>query len=189
MPAPGAPQRLRAATALACSRSDCARLSDADGPPSRLTCACAAASASTVFGALTCGLDCGYSTAKGSLGKYAAACQFVQPDFTVGAKCEDKGGKKTLSCSYFHKVSGDMQLGVAIAKPLAKADVAIEFGTAYKLDKDTTVKSKVDSAGTLSASYKQKISPLTTMTLCAAVDVVNLADNKHKFGLALNITP
>ena len=147
------------------------------------------ASASTVFGALTCGLDCGYSTAKGSLGKYAAACQFVQPDFTVGAKCEDKGGKKTLSCSYFHKVSGDMQLGVAIAKPLAKADVAIEFGTAYKLDKDTTVKAKVDSEGILCCSYKQKISSLTTMTLAAQVDTVNLSDNKHKFGLQLNLTP
>jgi len=58
-----------------------------------------------------------------------------------------------------------------------------------KLDKDTTVKGKVDSAGILSGSYKQKISPLTTMTLAAQVDAVNLADNKHKFGLALNITP
>ena len=38
-------------------------------------------------------------------------------------------------------------------------------------------------------SYKQKISSLTTMTLAAQVDTVNLADNKHKFGLVLNITP
>ena len=67
--------------------------------------------------------------------------------------------------------------------------MTIKFGTAYKLDKDTTVKAKVDSDGVLCTSYKQKISPLTTMTLAAQVDTVNLGDNKHKFGLQLNITP
>jgi len=113
----------------------------------------------------------------------------VQPDFVVSAKCADSKGSKTLSCGYYHKVSPLMQVGVNLSKPLSKPDVDIEFGCAYKLDKDTAVKGKVDSAGMMSCSYKQKISALTTMTLAATVDVVNLADNKHKFGLALNITP
>jgi len=147
------------------------------------------ASASTVYGALTMGADCAYSTQKSQLSKYAAACQFVQPDFVFSAKCAEAKGAKTLSCAYYHKVSSLMQVGVNLSKPLAKPDVDIEFGCAYKLDKDTTVKSKVDSAGALSASYKQKISSLTTMTLAAQIDVVNLSENKHKFGLALNITP
>jgi len=147
------------------------------------------ASASTVYDALVMGVDCAFCTRKGAVQKYAAACQYVQPDFTVSAKCEDKSGAKTLSCTYFHKVSSDMQLGVSLAKPLAKSDVAIQFGCAYKLDKDTAVKMKVDSEGILCSSYKQKISPLTTMTLAAQVDTVNLSDNKHKFGLQLNITP
>jgi voltage-dependent anion channel protein 2 len=59
----------------------------------------------------------------------------------------------------------------------------------YKLDKDTNVKAKVNSDGKLSAAYKQKISPLTTMTLSAVVDTVNLDQNNHKFGLVLNVTP
>ena len=142
-----------------------------------------------MYNAFALGIDCAYSTSKGKLTKYAAATQFVQPEFTIMAKCADSGGAKTMTCSYFHKVSGDMQLGVEIAKPLAKPDVAIQFGTAYKLDKDTTVKAKVDSEGILCTSYKQKISALTTMTLAAQVDTVNLADNKHKFGLQLNLTP
>jgi voltage-dependent anion channel protein 2 len=147
------------------------------------------ASCSTVYSTFAFGLDGSYSVAKGSLGKYACAMQFVQPDFTIASKMEDKSGSKTLKCSYFHKVSGDMQLGVSIEKPLAKPDMTIEFGTAYKLDKDTTVKAKVDSDGILCASYKQKISPLTTMTLAAQVDTVQLSDSKHKFGLQLNVTP
>lgn len=147
------------------------------------------ASASTAYGAITVGGDCAYSTSKGALTKYALACQFVQPDFTVSCKAADSKGSKTLSTGYYHKVSSIMQVGVNLSKPLAKPDFDIEFGCQYKLDKDTTVKGKVDSAGILSCSYKQKISPLTTMTLAAQVDAVNLADNKHKFGLALNITP
>jgi len=146
------------------------------------------ASASTCYGNMALGIDCTYSTPKGVLDKYAAACQFVQPDFVVSAKFADSKGK-TLSCGYYHKVSPLMQVGVNLSKKLNKADVDIDFGCAYKLDKDTAVKGKVDSAGKMSCSYKQKISALTTMTLAAEVDVVNLADNKHKFGLQLNITP
>jgi len=147
------------------------------------------ASASTCYGNMAVGIDCAYSTPKSALTKYAAACQCLQPDFVVSAKCADSKGSKTLSCGYYHKVSPLMQVGVNLSKPLSKPDVDIEFGCAYKLDKDTAVKGKVDSAGMMSCSYKQKISALTTMTLAATVDVVNLADNKHKFGLALNITP
>ena len=147
------------------------------------------ANVSTVYSALTCGLDCAYSAAKGTLSKYSAVCSLVQPEYIFTARCDDKGGKKTLGCSYYHKVSGDMQLGVSLAKPLAKSDVAIEFGCAYKLDKDTTVKAKVDSEGILCTSYKLKVNPMTSMTLAACVDTVNLSDNKHKFGLQLNVTP
>jgi len=145
------------------------------------------ASASMAMGDITAGVDCSYCANKGALTKYAAACQFVQPDFTVSAKCEDKSGAKTLGCGYYHKVSGDMQLGVALTKAMAKPTVDIEFGTAYKMDKDTTVKGKVNSDGMLLCSYKQKLSSTTTMTLAASVDTLNLADNKHKFGVALNL--
>jgi voltage-dependent anion channel protein 2 len=146
------------------------------------------ASCSTIYGALTCGADCAYSTKSSTLAKYALAGQFVQPDFVVSAKCAHAKGAKTLSCGYYHKVSSLMQVGVTLSKPLAKGEVDIDFGCAYKLDKDTTVKGKVDTKGALSCSYKQKISPLTTMTLAAQINVAD-TDDKHKFGLALNITP
>jgi len=144
-------------------------------------------SASTMFGDIAAGVDAAYSASKGALVKYALAGQMVKPDFTVAAKYADSKGAGTLSCSYFHKVSSLMQVGVNVAKPLAKPDVGIEFGCAYKLDKDTTVKAKVESAGTLSCSYKQKVSAITTMTLAAQVDAVNL--DKQKFGLEMMIAP
>jgi len=146
----------------------------------------------TAYQSVTLGCSMDYSTTKSALTKLGAALQFVQPDFTVVAKCSDSVGKadgQVYTGSYYHKVSGDMQVGAELTKAMNKPDVSLAFGTAYKLDKDTSVKAKVDSDGILCASYKQKVSSMTTMTLASQIDTVNLADNKHKFGLVLNITP
>jgi voltage-dependent anion channel protein 2 len=151
----------------------------------------AIANASGTFAALTVGAECGYSTSKSALSKYAAACQYVQPDFTVSAKLAEAMSKpgKNFSGAYYHKVSGDMQVGAELSKAASKSDVDLAFGCQYKLDKDTTVKGKVDSDGKLLASFKQKLSPLTLLTLAAEIDTVNLNDGKHKFGMVMNLTP
>ena len=147
------------------------------------------ASCSTVYGAFTCGADCSLSPA-GKLKKGAIAFQCVLPEYTVSGKYEmDPAKSDAVSCSLYHKVSPLMQVGVAVKKPLSAAAFGVDFGCQYKLDKDTTVKSKVDADGKLSLAYKQKISSLTTMTLAAEINAVNLQASDHKFGLALNITP
>jgi len=151
----------------------------------------AAASFAASKGSVALGGSVDYSASKAAMTKYAVAAQFTQPDFTLMAKLSESmsdGGQDYMG-SYFHKVSSSMQVGTELNKKHNK-DVALAFGCAYKLDKDTTVKGKVDADGNLTASYKQKISSLTTLTLAAAVDTLNLADSaNHKFGLALSITP
>ena len=48
---------------------------------------------------------------------------------------------------------------------------------------------QVDSDGKLFASFKQQLSPLTLLTLVSEVDTVNLNEGKHKFGMAMGLTP
>ena len=48
---------------------------------------------------------------------------------------------------------------------------------------------QVDSDGKLLASFKQQLSPLTLLTLAAQIDTVDLNSGKHKFGMALKLTP
>ena len=48
---------------------------------------------------------------------------------------------------------------------------------------------QVDSEGKLFASFKQQLSPLTLLTLASEVETVNLNEGKHKFGMALSLTP
>jgi len=147
---------------------------------------------STAYQAFTLGCAADFSVAKRTLAKMGAACEYVADDFSLMFKYTDTLGKtdaKVYSCSYFHNVSKDMQVGTEMVKDMSKNEVAMSLGCAYKLDKDTTVKAKVDTEGKLSTSYKQKISAITTMILSSKVDTVNLSDNNHKFGLALNLTP
>jgi len=143
---------------------------------------------SCVYDALTLGCSADYSIAKSALTKYGTACQFVQPDFSIIAKLAGAVGKSpTYTGMYYHKVSSDMQVGAELTHATGK-DVGLAFGCMYKLDKDTTVKGKVDADGMLYSSYKQKLSPIATMTLAAQIDTVNLSENKHKFGMVLNVT-
>jgi len=147
-----------------------------------------ACAGSYAYDALTLGCSADYSTTKGALSKYGAACQFVQPDFSVILKLAASVGKSpTYTGMYYHKVSGDMQVGSELTHTSGK-DVGLAFGYQYKLDKDTTVKGKVDKDGQLYASYKQKLSAISTMTLAAQIDTINLSANKHKFGMVLNVT-
>ena len=96
---------------------------------------------------------------------------------------------QTFSGAYYHKVSGDMQVGAEITKAASKSDVDLAFGCAYKLDKDTSIKGKVDSEGKLLCSFKQKLSPINLLTLAAEIDTINLNEGKHKFGMVMNLTP
>lgn len=151
----------------------------------------ASAAVSAVYGSFTMGCSADYSVAKSSLAKCAAACQFVQPDFTLCATLSDSPGKPgstVYAGSYFHKISSAMQVGGELTK--TSSDTGFAFGCLYKLDKSTSVKGKVNTDGILSASYKQAISPMTTLTLAAAVDTVDLAaSSKHKVGMELKIAP
>jgi len=144
---------------------------------------------SAAYGSMVMGCSADMDLASSSMGDKAAACQFVQPDFTLAAKLSEAKSKQVYEGSYFHKVSPAMQVGTSITKA-AGADLALAFGCAYKLDKTTSVKGKVDTAGLLLASYKQQISPITSLTLASSIDTVNLASSsKHKFGVTLNVTP
>jgi len=146
------------------------------------------AAVATVFKGASLGGSVDYNVNKSALTNYAAAAQYSQPDFTLCTKLAESVGKSTnYTMSYFHNVSGDMQVGAELSKKSSASEVALAFGCQYNLDKTTTVKAKVDSEGMLFGSYKQNISSVSTLTLCTQIDTVQLAADKHKFGLALNM--
>ena len=115
----------------------------------------------------------------------AFGCQYkLDKDTTVKGKVRDRRLGAVDA-----RPSRRLQLPRAAAAHAAAAAGLSRWCARAASERARTVPLQVDADGMLYSSYKQKISPLATMTLAAQIDTVNLSDNKHKFGLALNITP
>lgn len=98
---------------------------------------------------------------------------------------QDKGQKAKFS--YSHIVSKTFSVAADIAYEKASEKVVLTMGSKHEIDDDTTLKTKIDTAGSISLSYIQEIRKNTTLTLCSKFDVLNLDAPSHKFGLSLVI--
>ena len=105
-------------------------------------------------------------------------------DFTATVKAEKKSEKTTVTASYFHTVNSDLQVA-AEAKIDDKA-TALSLVTALKLDKDTSVKARLETSGTLGLAYSQKLNDYAKLTIGTSLDVANGGAHKYNFNLALN---
>lgn len=95
----------------------------------------------------------------------------------------DRGSKAKFA--YSHVVSRDFSVAAEFVYDKGADAKVLTMGTKYEVDADTTLKTKIDSAGAFSMSYIQEIRKNTTLTLCSKFDVRNLDRASHKFGLAL----
>lgn len=89
--------------------------------------------------------------------------------------------------AYSHIVSSDFSVAGEFVYDKSKDTKELCMGTKYEVDRDTTLKTKINSAGAFSLAYIQEIRKNTTLTLCSKFDVRNLDQGSHKFGLALVI--
>lgn len=96
-----------------------------------------------------------------------------------------KGGQAKFA--YSHLVSNDFSVAAEFLYDMTADTKTLTMGTKYEVDADTTLKTKIDSAGAFSLSYIQEIRKNTTLTLCSRFDVRNLDKASHKFGLALAV--
>lgn len=89
--------------------------------------------------------------------------------------------------TYSHIVSRDFTVAAEFEYDMSADTKVLTMGTKYEVDNETTLKTKIDSAGAFSQSYSQEIRKNTTLTLCSRFDVRNLEKPSHKFGLSLVI--
>lgn len=90
---------------------------------------------------------------------------------------------------YFHIRNRDLSVAAEFEYNIAKDERTMTMGTQYEVDRDTTLKTKINSDGLCSLSYIQEIRKNTTLTLCSRFDVIKQEQDKssHKFGLSLVI--
>jgi voltage-dependent anion channel protein 2 len=132
---------------------------------------------------VTLGASTSYAIKKGKWDTPAIAGSYNGSNFQIAASVENLGEK--IGVTYHQSVSKELALALNLQQ-VDKKGVSLALGSSYKIDKDSSVKAKVDSTGVLSAIYAQKIRPQMTLKVSGQVNTTKLTqDNAHKIGVAL----
>jgi len=118
---------------------------------------------------------------------------FSTPEFDMAAFCLIKPSKSVsdVGLSYFHKVNNDLSVGAEVSfDPNAhEKKPKLTLGSQYMMQKDTTLKFKFDTTGSLGLSYHQKLNDFAKFTLGSTVDTNRLSEkNSVKYGFGLSLS-
>jgi len=108
----------------------------------------------------------------------------------VGA---EKGGqdKNEIGGTYYHNVREDLSFGAEVCYDISSSESKpkLAFGGSYKLQEDTTLKAKLDTAGVLGLSYSQKFNKNTKLTIGTKIDTgAQSGKSSTSMGFAINCT-
>jgi len=156
--------------------------------------------ASAVVGSqgFSLGADVEYAFGNGS----TTDSRLVEFDTTVGysttefdvfatGKLQNDKDANIIQLSYFHRVNPDLQVATDVSFDTANADAKPKLALAaqYKLEADTTLKGKVDTAGKLGLSFQQRFNKNAKFTISSTFDTNNLgAKNSATFGCTLSLS-
>eukprot|EP00281_Chroomonas_sp_CCMP1168_P034684 CAMPEP_0206241546 /NCGR_PEP_ID=MMETSP0047_2-20121206/16550_1 /ASSEMBLY_ACC=CAM_ASM_000192 /TAXON_ID=195065 /ORGANISM="Chroomonas mesostigmatica_cf, Strain CCMP1168" /LENGTH=282 /DNA_ID=CAMNT_0053666443 /DNA_START=27 /DNA_END=875 /DNA_ORIENTATION=- len=118
----------------------------------------------------------------------ALSGQYTGGNYEVGVSVEKLGDK--LGLTYHQKVSKELSGALLLEQETVPkgggkmTSLNLVLGGNLVLDKDSSVKAKVDSSGVVSAAYSQKIRPQMTLKLTGEINTAKLsASNAHKIGI------
>ena len=135
---------------------------------------------------MTVGVEGEYDIEKKELKKLDGVLNYSDgKDQEATISISGKGTKAKFA--YSHLVSRDFSVAAEFEYDKPIEHKLLTMGTKYEVDRDTTLKTKIDSAGAFSVSYIQEIRSGTTLTLCSRFDVRNMGKTSQVFGLSLVI--
>jgi len=91
--------------------------------------------------------------------------------------------------SFFQKVNDNASVAAEVSYKLSGNDsAAFSLGGAYKLDKDTSVKGKVNSDGVVSLSYAQMLRKNVRAVFSTDINTKQLHKDAHQVGFGFSVT-
>lgn len=84
-------------------------------------------------------------------------------------------------------MNSNLACGVQLSWASSTNATKFGIGAVYNLDKDATVRAKVDNSNQIALGYQQKLREGVTLTLSTLVDGKNFNAGGHKVGLALEL--
>mmetsp|Transcript_3729 Transcript_3729/g.6547 ORF Transcript_3729/g.6547 Transcript_3729/m.6547 type:complete len:275 (+) Transcript_3729:93-917(+) len=142
-------------------------------------------SGSAVVGldSLSIGGQVEYDVNKGAATKYDTGIQFTKPDFSISALLRSKSNE--IATLYVHNLSSSQAIAAEFVHKRSTNSNLLTLGTVYKLDKTSSLKSKIDTEGVASVSYSQELRPGVTGVLASSFNMKSYDKDAHKIGLSL----
>lgn len=130
------------------------------------------------------GYQMSFNTAKSKLTKNNFAVGFKNPDFILHTFANDGA---EFGGSLYHKVNSDLESAVDLAWSAGSNTTRFSIGCKYALDKDASVRAKVNNSSQIGIGYQQKVRDGITLTLSTLIDGKNFNQGGHKLGMALEL--
>jgi len=147
------------------------------------------ANITTVVGNKTFALggEVGVNLVDATPSKYDSVASYTVGNFVVTGSLRDKFN--TIGSSFYRKVNDDTSLAGEFSFKINNSDSSFVVGGQRKLDKDTSVKAKLNSDGIVSLSYIQQLRKNVRAVFSTEINALNLnKPDAHKIGFGITFT-
>jgi hypothetical protein len=133
------------------------------------------------------------NTVESSVRELHTVAGYYTDEFDVSAfgKLLNEKDQNILGANYFHRVNSDVSVGTEVQFDTANTDTKpkLTFGGQFRLEQDSLIKAKVDTAGKVGLSFQQRFNKNSKLTISGTVDTNNLAGKgASTFGMTLSLS-
>ncbi|XP_046990051.1 voltage-dependent anion-selective channel-like [Schistocerca americana] len=130
----------------------------------------------------------GYQTAfdsqKSKLTKNNISLGYSASDFILHTNVNDG---QEFGGSIYQKVNSQLEAGAQLAWFAGTNETNFGIGCKYSIDRESSIRAKVNNASQIGIGYSQKIREGITVSLSALIDGKNFNQGGHKIGVALEM--
>jgi len=130
------------------------------------------------------GAEVGFDTEKSKLTKNTLALGYTNKDLTFVGFIKDLSVFEGL---VHHKVCPDTEVAASLSYNKGNNACAFNFGTKYTLDKDTSLRMKVDCGGNTTLSCTHKVKPWLEATFSNSLNAKTMSGVNHGISLEANL--
>jgi len=130
------------------------------------------------------GYQMSFDTSKSKLTKNNFGVGYAGDDFTLHTCVNDTS---EFAGSIHQKVSKNVETGINLSWTAGTNTTRFGIGAKYVVDKDCTLRAKVNNSGQIGLGYTQTLRDGVQLTLSALVDAKNINTGGHKLGIGLDL--
>lgn len=130
------------------------------------------------------GYQLAFDTGKSKLTKNNFCLGYSTGDFVLHTNVNDG---QVFGGSVYQKVNPDLETAINLGWTASKNETSFGIGCKYTLDKNASLRAKVNNSSQVGLGYQQKLRDGVTLTLSTLIDGKNVQQGGHKLGLALEL--